>query len=101
MGTLLGKEVKVTYKACRDSHEVGQEIRDPKEWFNMLFVDDRENTVSMFNGLEEDMQNQLIEKFDGMDVFREDDMYLVWRDMVEDSGADFEEKKRTLEEWFS
>ena len=42
----------------------------------------------------------MIEQFDGMDITREEADYLVWRDMVDDSGEDWEEKKRILEEMF-
>ena len=46
MGKIFGKELNVVYKSYRDSSSVpGQEIREPKQWFNHLFIEDRENML--------------------------------------------------------
>ena len=72
--------VQVKYKAMRGSHEVGETITDPHDWFQELFANDREATMEMYNALSDDQKEQLNNCFDDgdADVFRNQGASSAW-----------------------
>ena len=47
----MGNKLTVKYKATRGSHEVGDIIEDPKDWFEALLVKQRDGTMLMYERL--------------------------------------------------
>ena len=64
--------VQVKYKAMRGSHEDGDIIEEPRDWFEALLVSQREDTEAMLANLTEEQKTQLNNCFDdgNADVFR-------------------------------
>ena len=56
----------------------GAPITNPKDWLEMLLIEDREATQAWFNGLDAGKQQQLIGCFGGSDVFRARGAATLW-----------------------
>ena len=50
MGNKANK-LKVKYKPMKGSHEAGEFIEDPYDWFEALLVSERDDTMVLYNGL--------------------------------------------------
>ena len=64
--------VQVKYKAMRGSHEDGDIIEEPRDWFEALLVSQRDDTMVMYEALSDDKKEALNNCFDdgNADVFR-------------------------------
>ena len=80
--------VQVQYREARGTKPAGSEITDPVEWFDELFGHKYRDMCTLFNGADQATKDQILEVFDGENVFRNHSSATMWYDRVREEPDD-------------